>query len=200
MENLSSTAGLVISQKKEWGEIFTGFETCNAYEVSDMEGRALYAAAEEPGSVLLRWFLKAHRPFTMVVAAPDGTPVIRVQRPFRFYFHTAEITDATGEVLGVVEKRFSVMRRVYTVRDPAGREAFQLFGPILHPWTFEIRQQGQTVGKITKKWSGLMQEGFSDADNFGVTFPAGWDIRLKALFLGSVFLIDFVHFENKTND
>jgi hypothetical protein len=24
-----------------------------------------------------------------------------------------------------------------------------------------------------------------------------WDVKLKALFLGAVFLIDFVHFENK---
>ena len=41
-----------------------------------------------------------------------------------------------------------------------------------------------------------MKEGFTDADNFGVEFPNEWDIRLKALFLGAVFLIDFVHFEN----
>ncbi len=44
-----------------------------------------------------------------------------------------------------------------------------------------------------------MKEGFTDADNFGVMFPADWDIKLKALFLGAVFLIDFVHFENKGN-
>ena len=43
-------------------------------------------------------------------------------------------------------------------------------------------------------------EGFTDADNFGVMFPAEWDVRLKALFLGAVFLIDFVHFENKGNN
>jgi hypothetical protein len=30
-----------------------------------------------------------------------------------------------------------------------------------------------------------------------VTFPPEWDPRLKAVFLGAVFLIDFVHFENK---
>ncbi|MFT4998831.1 MAG: hypothetical protein ACI8RO_002187, partial [Flavobacteriales bacterium] len=30
-------------------------------------------------------------------------------------------------------------------------------------------------------------------------FPAIWDVKLKALFLGTVFLIDFVHFEDKNN-
>jgi len=44
-----------------------------------------------------------------------------------------------------------------------------------------------------------MKEGFTDADSFGVTFPADWDVELKALLLGAVFLIDFVHFENRGN-
>lgn len=60
-----------------------------------------------------------------------------------------------------------------------------------------IKKDEVECGKITKKWSGLLKEGFTDADNFGVVFPREWDIGLKAFFLGSVFLIDFVHFENK---
>ena len=47
------------------------------------------------------------------------------------------------------------------------------------------------------KWSGLTLEAFTDADKFGVTFPADWDTSVKAVFLGAVFLIDFAHFENK---
>ncbi len=54
-------------------------------------------------------------------------------------------------------------------------------------------------GRITKKWRGLAKEAFSDADNFGVTFPRDWEPSTKAIFLGAVFLIDFVHFENKGN-
>ncbi len=197
MHRLSSVTGLVIRQIKEWGEILTGFETKNKYAISDVSGQRLYLAAEEAGSVLLRFFLKALRPFTMVVVSEDGKEVLRVVRPFRFFFHRAEVIDADGQSLGLVERRFSILRRIYSVLDPSGREVYRLFGPILHPWTFEIRKDGVEVGKITKKWSGLWKEGFSDADNFGVVFPAEWDVRMKALFMGAVFLIDFVHFENK---
>ena len=105
--------------------------------------------------------------------------------------------DAEGQSLGVIERRFALLRRIYDVRDARGQAVFQLFGPILHPWTFQIRDDRGEHGKITKKWSGLLKEGFTDADNFGVTFPSEWDVRRKALFLGAVFLIDFVHFENK---
>ena len=197
MDRLSPLAGLIISQQKEWGEIVTGFETRNKYVVSDTEGNRLYLAAEEAGSLLLRWFLKARRPFTIRVFTGDQQEVLRVQRPFRFYFHQAEVLDSQGQSLGVIEKRFSLVRRVYAVTDERGQEIAQLFGPLLRPWTFQIRSDGQTHGKITKKWSGLLKEGLTDADNFGVQFPATWDVRRKALFLGAVFLIDFVHFENR---
>ncbi len=199
MERLSSISSLVVSQQKEWGEILTGFETQNKYTVSDESGRRLYLAAEEAGSTLLRWFLKALRPFTIAVLTENGQVVLRILRPFRFYFHRAEVVDSQGRSLGVIERRFSVLRRIYSVLDNSGEEVFQLFGPILHPWTFQIRNDGVEYGKITKKWSGLLKEGFTDADNFGVMFPAEWDVELKALFLGAVFLIDFVHFENKGN-
>ena len=39
-----------------------------------------------------------------------------------------------------------------------------------------------------------------DTDRFGVVFPAEWNVKLKALFIGAVFLIDFVHFESKGNN
>lgn len=200
MEKLSSISGLVVNQQKEWGEILTGFETKNRYAISDVSGSRLYLAAEEAGSTLLRWFLKASRPFTVTVLTAEGQVVLRVMRPFRFYFHRAEVVDSQGQSLGVIERRFSLLRRIYSVLGSSGKEEFQLFGPLLHPWTFQIRNDGVEYGKITKKWSGLLKEGFTDADNFGVAFPAEWDVKLKALFLGAVFLIDFVHFENKGND
>lgn len=196
MERLSTISSLVVSQQKEWGEIVTGFETRNRYAVSDESGRGLYLAAEEAGSTLLRWFLKALRPFTIAVLTPEGRPVLRITRPFRFYFHRVEVADSQGAPLGAIERRFSILRRIYSVFDSSGQEIYQLFGPLLHPWTFEIRNDRGGHGKITKEWSGLLKEGFTDADNFGVVFPADWTARLKALFLGAVFLIDFVHFEN----
>ena len=118
---------------------------------------------------------------------------------FASFFHELDIFDSRGQLLGTLQRRFALLRRIYSVLDSSGRELFQLFGPILHPWTFEIKNGDNEYGKITKKWSGLLIEGFTDADNFGVSFPAEWDKNVKALFLGAVFLIDFVHFENTGN-
>jgi hypothetical protein len=84
----------------------------------------MYLAAEEAGSTLLRLFLKALRPFTLVVLTEDGEVVLRVIRPFRFYFHRAEIVDSQGQSLGVIQKRFSLLRRIYSVLDSSGKEVF----------------------------------------------------------------------------
>lgn len=45
------------------------------------------------------------------------------------------------------------------------------------------------VGRISKKWSGLLKEAFTDADNFGITMPMDLDVRMKAVMMGALFLI-----------
>ncbi len=194
MEKLNGIDALVISQKKEWGEILTGFETKNKYAVLTTSGQQVLAALED-SNVLLRLFLKSMRPFRVDILDVEQTCQLRLRRPFRFYFHQMDVHDAGEQLIGTIKKRFSFVRRIYTVYDDAGNELFELFGPILHPWTFEIRQNGVSMGKITKKWSGLAKEAFTDADNFGIEFPAGCSDQVKAILLGAVFLIDFVHFE-----
>ena len=38
---------------------------------------------------------------------------------------------------------------------------------------------GNEVGKISKQWSGLGREAFTDSDNFGVSFPQDLDVKAK---------------------
>jgi uncharacterized protein YxjI len=202
LQNLAQANALVIRQQKEWGEILTGFETKNRYEVMDRQSNPLIEALEEGDGVMAmitRLFLKALRPFKMHLFSPGGTGLFTLTRPFRFYFHELDVCQSNGAPLGKIKRRFAMLRRIYSVIDRNGNEIFELFGPLLHPWTFQIKKGGQELGKITKKWSGLVKESFTDADNFGITFPSGIDLSQKAVLLGAVFLIDFVHFENSGN-
>ena len=45
------------------------------------------------------------------------------------------------------------------------------------------------IGKISKQWTGLLREAFTDADNFGIQFPIDLDVRMKAVMIGACFLI-----------
>ena len=196
MKKLEPLEGLAVRQTKEWGEIFTGFETKNRYVVSDPEGRRLYLAAEERGNALLRMWLKAARPFELVVVDEQGQRVLTVERPFRFLFHEATVRDADGRMLGRVVWRFAFLRRRYAVEDASGIARFELRGPFFKPWTFLIREGDREVGRIAKRWGGFGKEAFTDADRFAVRFPRDWPAEHKALFLGVVFFLDFRHFEN----
>lgn len=200
LQALSQATALMIRQNKEWGEILTGFETKNRYEVIGRQNSTVLDAHESGGSAMeaiTRLFLKSLRPFKMNLFSTDGVALFQLRRPFRFYFHELEVRNSTGAPLGTIKRKFSILRRIYSVLDRSGRELFTLFGPLLHPWTFHIKQGDRQVGKITKKWSGLAKESFTDADNFGIEFPDGIGLSQKAILLGAVFLIDFVHFENK---
>ncbi|MFW6132523.1 MAG: phospholipid scramblase-related protein [Planctomycetota bacterium] len=189
----------LVRQSKEWGEILTGFECRNKYVITSGAGEALYHAAEVGGSTVGRLVLTSQRPWTIHILDTQGQTVLQVRRPFRFYFHQAEIRDASDRLLGTIKRRWSWIRRLYTVCDADGRQTDQLFGPILHPWTFHIRRNGRTIGKIAKKWSGLGKEMFTKADNFGVEMASSLDTKSKSRLLGAVFLIDFVHFERSNN-
>lgn len=52
-----------------------------------------------------------------------------------------------------------------------------------------VTLDGDQVGKISKQWSGLAREMFTDADFFGINFPMDLDVRMKAVMLGACFLI-----------
>jgi hypothetical protein len=70
-----------------------------------------------------------------------------------------------------------------------------IFGPILRPWTFEVRIDGAVRAVVRKRWSGFLKESFTDADNFGVDIGGLPTSRLKMLIFAATVLIDVVHFE-----
>src|SRR4051794_37649336 len=109
---------LRVRQTKEWGEILTGLEGRNRYQVVGDDGQTLFIAGEVGsglGLLLLRSFLKASRPFTMELKTPGGATALRLKRPWRFWLSHMEVEDAEGHVLGSVHQRFSFFSRLYDV-------------------------------------------------------------------------------------
>ena len=112
----------------------------------------------------------------------------------------------TGNVIGKVQQEWSICSPVYSIKDWANNPVLRIEGPFC---TYsccgdvEFKVMGlnsdREVGMITKQWSGFAKEAFTDADNFGCTFPVDLDVRIKATLLGAVFLIDFMFFEKSNN-
>lgn len=190
---------LTVRQRKKWLEIILSFEMKNAYDVYDQHQTPVLRVQEQGSgflSLIRRLFLGPFRPFQAdVVDAVSGETILHLRRPFKFIFHRLEVTTPNGEKIGAIQRRWSWIRRIYVIEDAYGHVGADLFGPFLRPWTFELRVNQQQVGMIQKRWSGLLKEAFTDADNFGVDLQAVDDPQMKALAFAATVLIDVVHFE-----
>lgn len=197
---LARAPALVIHQQKEMIEVFTDLETKNRYVVQLPDGQTALYAAEIGGGAwefITRTTLKARRPFTMQLLDATGAVAFQLERPWTWFFSELHVRDAQGQRLGTIDQRFALFARRFAILDPTGRELAQLHGPWFRPWTFRVLQGEQEVGRITKKWSGLMREAFTDADTFGVELSPSMDARLRPLVLAATFLIDFLYFEDR---
>lgn len=190
---------LTVRQRVRWFEVLLSFEQGNQYVVYDQHGAPVLHVRELTSDLLAlvrRLLLGPIRPFVALVSdVATLEPVLRLRRPFRFFFSRLEVQDAGGYSIGAIQRRWSWLRRLYDVEDEAGRVVATLFGPLLRPWTFEIVIAGEARGRIHKRWSGLGRELFTDADNFGVDLELVTDTRLRALSFAATVLIDVVHFE-----
>lgn len=195
-----SADALVVRQQREVTEVFTNLETKNRYEIQLPGGSTvLYASEQGDGAMafLTRNFLNTKRPFHIRLEDTSGRTAMSVHRPWRWIFSSLDVIDGSGMALGSIQQRFSVFSRRFSVLDPSGRELAVLHGPMLRPWTFRVLVGEQEVGKITKEWSGMLREAFTDADTFGVQFGPGMDPQLRSLALAATFLIDFLYFEHR---
>jgi uncharacterized protein YxjI len=198
---VANADSLVIRQRKELTEVFTSMETKNRYEIDLPDGRTImYAQEQGEGGMdfLRRNFLNTSRPFHIELSDERGQDMMHLHRPWRWLFSRLDVLDGTGVLLGSIQQRFAVFSKRFSVLDPSGAEIAELHGPMLRPWTFRVLVGGQEVGQITKQWSGLLREAFTDADTFGVQYGPGMSPQLRALALAATFLIDFLYFEHKS--
>ncbi len=192
---------ILIRQKKEWGEILTGFETRNRYALSSEDGDEIGFAAEEGGGVgknFGRVFLGPARACRLHVYNKDGDAVGHGDKPFRWLFYEMTCFDGDQKI-GRIQRRFRVLGRRFTIFDADDREILTIDSPLFKIWTFKVLSGGRQIGKISKKWGGMVKEMFTAADTFGVEFQRDTHPDVKKLLLIATFLIDFCCFENKNN-
>jgi uncharacterized protein YxjI len=140
--------------------------------------------------------------------------VIHLYRPlacnnccFPCCLQSIEVSAPPGNLIGVVQQEWSLCIPIFSVKNANYETVLRIEGPFCTisccgDVDFEVTAiDGETqVGKITKQWSGLVREMFTDSDHFGVTFPIDLDVKMKAVLLGALFLIDMMFFEKTGNN
>lgn len=197
MDALSPVEGFRIDQTLEGFEVLTSFETRNRYTVRSSAYDLLYSVVEDGSMPIVRMLLGGWRPIEASLQALTDAPDLRLESPFRLYFHQGTMTEPDGSPVGKVTRRFGLLQRCYEVRDDADGSTFELAGTLLRPWTFHVVHQGLRVGRVVKRWNGLFREASSDADRFEADFPGDWPSRRKLLLLCALLLLDFAHFDSR---
>lgn len=182
--------GLTLKQKKNWGETFTRVESKGRYEICAPGGQVVGQVLEKERSFwgfLTRWFLKGRWPFCLQVVSERKVELPRS----KCKMPSADCGPRRAAVFNVRE----AIRPIWGERPNSRARGGKMF----HPWTFEIKDalNDQPMAKIEKLWSGLLEEAFTDADKFSLTFPAN-NPALSRLVLAAALLVDFCYFENKS--
>lgn len=212
LQYLAQLDQVLVHQEVELLEAFTGFETANRYTVKNSLGQPVFYAVEDTGCCN-RNCCGPSRPFDMRLMDHSQREVIHLSRPLRCQscwfpccLQELDVEGPGGHVLGSVRQRWSLLRPSFSVHDASGKRVLDIVGPVCTcsmcgDVEFELVSvaNDQRVGCISKQWSGLAKEAFTDADNFGVSFPIDLDPNLKATVLGATFLIDFMFFEKRSN-
>ncbi|XP_065226391.1 phospholipid scramblase 1-like [Planococcus citri] len=207
LQSLINVDHLFVKQQYERLEAFTGFETCNKYVVKDQQGHDVFYAFEEDDTCARMCYSASQRPFEMSILNKDQVEVIHVRRDVDCSccgsHQLLEVYSPPGNFIGSIEQNFTIFTPEFDVKNESGEVVLRIEGPLIRSAVFSDAEfkvmtvdKSAVIGKISKTWSGLARELFTDSDFFGITFPADLDVRTKAKLIGACFLIDFMYYES----
>ncbi|XP_049518939.1 phospholipid scramblase 2 [Dermacentor silvarum] len=209
LEYLALVDQIIIQQQVELLEAILHYETCNAYVAKNSMGQFMYNIAEN-SSCMARCCCGPKRPFEMDVFDYRNVAVMHFVRPLRCVhccycccLQEMQVQAPPGKVVASVVQKWSMCYPTFVVNDRNQRRVLDIVGPLCTASIpckcdvdFEVRStNGVVIGKITKQWSGLARELFTDADTFGVTFPLDLDVHVKGALIAATMLIDYLFFE-----
>ncbi|XP_033237524.1 phospholipid scramblase 1-like [Drosophila pseudoobscura] len=211
LDYLTIVDQLLVKQKVELTEVLTGFETSNKYTILNASGQKVFYAVED-SDCCTRNCCATSRPFHLRILDNSPREIIHMHRPlacsaccFPCCLQSIEVSAPPGNVIGTIEQEWSICSPSFRILNHIGDTVLRIEGPLC---TYSlcgdvefnvVSLTGEKIGKISKQWSGLAREIFTDADFFGISFPLDLDVRMKAVLLGATFLIDAMFFEKSGN-
>uniref|UniRef100_A0A803TTB2 Phospholipid scramblase n=2 Tax=Anolis carolinensis TaxID=28377 RepID=A0A803TTB2_ANOCA len=184
--------------------VISGYETCNRYEVKNSMGQWIYFAAEENNDFTLNMY-GALRSFTIKLFDSRNQPVMQLSRAFHCAIcccpcvcclQELEVQAPPGTVIGYVKQKWHPCLPKFAIQNEARENVLKMAGPCVpcrcySDIHFEVKALDEisTVGTISRQWGGWAREAATDASSFQVQFPMDLDVKMKAIILGSCFLL-----------
>jgi uncharacterized protein YxjI len=190
MSDLLTRDVLVINQKAKL------IELTNEYRILDEAGNEIGVIRQE-GQSLARKALRAissidqfltHRLFVYDHA---GGKVLEMVRPRKFMKSTVEVLDGAGQPVGKIVQQNVFGKKRFDLMSSQGTSLGSINAENWRAWDFAISDPGGTeVGRITKKWSGILREGFTTADSYLLQIAAPVSPPLRLMMVASAAGVD----------
>ncbi|XP_031318952.1 phospholipid scramblase 2-like [Camelus dromedarius] len=209
LEYLNQIDRIQIHQQIELTDVLTSHETNNKYEIKDNFGQCIYFAAEDT-TFCTRCCYGSFRPFIIKILDLKGQEIITLKRPLRCTsccfpccLQEIEVHTPHGVPIGYVTQTWHPYLPKFTIQNENKMDILRIIGPCLvcnccGNVDFKIKSLDgkNVVGKISKQFTKIMREMFTHYSNYGIQFPSDVDVKIKAVIIGTCFLIDFMFYEN----
>ena len=190
MSDLLTRDLLVVNQKAKL------FELTSEYAIRDEEGNDVGVIRQEGQSAarkVLRMVssLDQFLTHTLSVYDRDGTKVVELTRPRKLMKSTVQVRDGSGREVGRIVQQNVVGKKRFGLEGASGERLGAINAENWRAWDFAIEDStGTEVGRITKKWGGLLREGFTTADNYMLQISGYVTPELRLLILASAAGVD----------
>jgi len=204
LEHLSCLSRIYVKQQMHIMDELSGYESHNnIYDIRADSGHVIFRALEDCNECS-KLCCGSGRTFNLDIYDPHGRQIMHMIRPMSCCILGAlTVNSPPGEMIGKVQKR--CCSSSFTVKNQKGERVMQIKGPLCSQpccrgdivyHIFDKNGKNQ-IGKISKEWAGEVQESYTFADNYEVSFPVDLDVNLKAVLLGATLLIDFLYYEKR---
>ncbi|KAL5291678.1 hypothetical protein ACFFRR_010840 [Megaselia abdita] len=135
LEYLTTIDQLLVKQKVELLEAFTGFETNNKFSIKNSLGQKVYYAVEDT-DCCTRNMCGPLRPFDMKILDNYKNEVIHLNRPlacdsccFPCCLQSMEVTAPPGNLIGSIEQEWSICSPSFKIKNHSGETVLRIEGP-----------------------------------------------------------------------
>jgi uncharacterized protein YxjI len=190
MADLLTAERLVVSQKAKVIEIV------NQYVIRDAEGNELGFIEQEGQSKVrkaLRFITDVDQFLTHRLALynSDRTKVLELTRPRKIFKSRLRVEDGSGRPVGEIVQKNVFGKIRFDLVGSQGQALGQIKAENWRAWDFSIVDAtGHEIGRIDKKFVGVLKAVFTPADNYVVDIDPALKGDVRLLTIGAAAAVD----------
>lgn len=168
------------------------------YDILDAKTGNIIIECKESQSSVFTKFLKLGRhkknaPFKIGFFNAKGQKLMSIKKGFSIIRSKIEIRDSDEKVIGYVRQRLLRIGGKLDVLDHYHELILSIEGNWIG-WEFDYIRKGNTIARITKKWTGIGREFLTTSDNYIIELQPleTKEAELRKLILASAICVDLV--------